>query len=122
MGFQLLGNRLLNPHFGSDIIVWAWLISTFLAAFASGSMVGGEISRLEPARRFRAQLIVAVIGLAGFAFTAIEAQPVPVFASRTHPLLSWLELAFADRNVGLCGACVSLFFFPVVALSSFGPQ
>ena len=26
MGFQLLGSRLLNPHFGSSIIVWSWLI------------------------------------------------------------------------------------------------
>ena len=41
MGFQLLASRLLNPHFGSSIIVWAWLISTFLAAFSAGSMVGG---------------------------------------------------------------------------------
>jgi hypothetical protein len=121
MGFQLLGNRLLNPHFGSDIIVWAWLISTFLAAFACGSMLGGEISRLASARRRRAELIVAAVGIAGFAFTAIEAQPNPIFGSRTHPFLSWLELGFADRNAGLFGACVGLFFFPVVALSSFGP-
>ena len=46
MGFQLLGSRLLNPHFGSSIIVWAWLISTFLAAFSAGSILGGWISNL----------------------------------------------------------------------------
>ena len=40
MGFQLLASRLLSPHFGSSIIVWAWLISTFLAAFSLGSMLG----------------------------------------------------------------------------------
>ena len=59
MGFQLLGSRLLNPHFGSSIIVWAWLISTFLAAFSLGSMLGGWISNLEAGARRRGQVALA---------------------------------------------------------------
>lgn len=112
MGFQLLASRLLNPHFGSSIIVWAWLISTFLAAFSLGSMLGGSISSAAPASRFRAQLISAAIGLTSLAFTSF-------FGRRA---LGAIELAFADISVGLLVACIGLFFIPVLVLSSFGPQ
>jgi hypothetical protein len=112
MGFQLLASRLLNPHFGSSIIVWAWLISTFLAAFSLGSMLGGSISSAAPGPRFRAQLISATIGVASLAFTA--------FLGRRS--LGVIEVAFADLSTGLLVACVGLFFVPVLVLSSFGPQ
>ena len=112
MGFQLLASRLLNPHFGSSIIVWAWLISTFLAAFSLGSMLGGSISSAAPAPRYRAQLICAGIGLASLAFTSF-------FGRRS---LGAIEVAFTDLNIGLLVACIGLFFVPVLVLSSFGPQ
>lgn len=112
MGFQLLASRLLNPHFGSSIIVWAWLISTFLAAFSLGSILGGWISNAAPARRDRAQIIVATIGLASLAFTALAGRRA----------LAAIELAFTDLSSGLLVACLGLFFLPVLVLSSFGPQ
>jgi hypothetical protein len=112
MGFQLLASRLLNPQVGSSIIVWAWLISTFLAAFSLGSMLGGSISSAAPGPRFRAQLISATIGVASLAFTA--------FLGRRS--LGVIEVAFADLSTGLLVACVGLFFVPVLVLSSFGPQ
>jgi hypothetical protein len=112
MGFQLLASRLLNPHFGSSIIVWAWLISTFLAAFSLGSMLGGTISSAAPGPRYRAQLTSAAIGLASLAFTAF-------FGRRS---LGAIEVAFTDLNTGLLIASVGLFFVPVLVLSSFGPQ
>ena len=70
MGFQLLASRLLNPHFGSSIIVWAWLISTFLAAFSLGSILGGWISNATRIWRHRAQTVVATTGLCALALTA----------------------------------------------------
>ena len=70
MGFQLLASRLLNPHFGSSIIVWAWLISTFLAAFSTGSMVGGWISNLAPGPRRRGQLTGAFLAIVTLAIAA----------------------------------------------------
>jgi hypothetical protein len=112
MGFQLLGSRLLNPHFGSSIIVWAWLISTFLAAFSVGSMLGGAISNLPAAARRRGQLVVAAIAVATLAVTAFFGRP----------LLDRIEIAFTDMSTGLLVSCVGLFFVPVTALSSFGPQ
>ena len=112
MGFQLLASRLLNPHFGSSIIVWAWLISTFLAAFSLGSMLGGSISHAETARRNRAQVIAMLLGVGALAFTA--------FFGRTA--LGSIEQAFTDLSTGLLVSCIGLFFVPVLMLSSFGPQ
>jgi hypothetical protein len=112
MGFQLLASRLLSPHFGSSIIVWAWLISTFLAAFSLGSILGGWISNAAHARRDRAQAIAAAIGIVALAVTA--------FFGRFF--LDQIEVAFASMSLGLFVSCLGLFFLPVTALSSFGPQ
>jgi hypothetical protein len=112
MGFQLLASRLLNPHFGSSIIVWAWLISTFLAAFSAGSMLGGWISSLPSRSRARAQLAAAVVAVVTLTVTAFFGRP----------LLAAIELRFEAISTGLMVACAALFFLPVTALSSFGPQ
>ena len=112
MGFQLLASRLLNPHFGSSIIVWAWLISTFLAAFSIGSMVGGWISNLAPAPRRRGQLIGLVVAVVSLALVAAFGRF----------LLGRIEVAFEDVSTALLVSCVGIFFLPVTALSTFGPQ
>jgi hypothetical protein len=112
MGFQLLASRLLNPHFGSSIIVWAWLISTFLAAFSLGSITGGWISNLAGLRRRRAQWAGAGVAIATLALTAVCGRS----------LLDAIEIGFPDPSVGLFVSCAGLFFLPVTALASFGPQ
>lgn len=112
MGFQLLASRLLNPHFGSSIIVWAWLISTFLAAFSIGSMVGGWISSLAPDQRRRGQWSGAGLAVVTLAITA--------FFGRS--LLDQIEVAFPSVGTALLVSCLGLFFLPVTALSTFGPQ
>jgi hypothetical protein len=112
MGFQLLASRLLNPHFGSSIIVWAWLISTFLAAFSLGSMLGGWVSNLSVTARRRGQLIGAVVAVASLSLTATAGRM----------LLDRIEIGFPDMNTALLVSCAGLFFLPVTALSTFGPQ
>lgn len=112
MGFQLLASRLLNPHFGSSIIVWAWLISTFLAAFSVGSMLGGWISNLALEARRRGQLIGALIAVVSLAVTALFGRA----------LLGQIEIAFPEMSTALLVSCLGIFFLPVTALSLFGPQ
>lgn len=112
MGFQLLASRLLNPHFGSSIIVWAWLISTFLAAFSVGSMLGGWNSNLAAAPRRRGQMAGVVLAILSLALTA----------GLGRPLLDRIEVAFPEMSTALLVSCLGLFFLPVTALSSFGPQ
>lgn len=112
MGFQLLASRLLNPHFGSSIVVWAWLISTFLAAFSAGSMIGGSISNLPSASRRRAAGIGALVAVVTLALVAVFGRA----------LLTAIETAFTDVSVAIAVSCVGIFFLPVTALSTFGPQ
>lgn len=112
MGFQLLASRLLNPHFGSSIIVWAWLISTFLAAFSIGSMLGGWISNLAPAPRRRGQFIGALVAVGTLGLVATSGRT----------LLTTIEVTFTDMSTGLLVSCMGVFFLPVMALSTFGPQ
>lgn len=112
MGFQLLASRLLNPHFGSSIIVWAWLISTFLAAFSIGSMLGGWISNLPEATRRRAQSAGAWAAVLTLALVAVGGRR----------LLGVIEEAFPDVSTALFVSCTGIFFLPVTALSTFGPQ
>lgn len=112
MGFQLLASRLLNPHFGSSIIVWAWLISTFLAAFSLGSMVGGWISNLAPSARRRGQWIGALVAVGSLAVTAVFGRS----------LLGQIEITFTETSTALLVSCLGIFFLPVTSLSLFGPQ
>lgn len=112
MGFQLLASRLLNPHFGSSIIVWAWLISTFLAAFSIGSMVGGWISNLSASARARGLWTGAILAIVTLAVAALFGKA----------LLKQIEVAFENVSTALLVSCVGIFFLPVTALSTFGPQ
>jgi len=112
MGFQLLASRLLNPHFGSAIDVWSWLISTFLAAFSAGAMLGGWISALDRPRRSGWQIGMAVLAVAALGFTATFGKTV----------IGALESNLEPGQVPIVLSCVLVFFFPVLALSSFTPQ
>lgn len=112
MGFQLLGSRLLNPYFGSSIIVWAWLISTFLAAFSVGSMLGGAISNATPHHREQGRRWTAIAGCATLGFTAFFGRSTLVAIDRI----------FEGSSTGLLVSCLGLFFIPVTMLSSFSPQ
>lgn len=112
MGFQMLGSRLLSPHFGSSIDVWACLISTFLAAFSTGSMAGGTISNFDAERRRKSQLICALVSVLTLAVTALWGRG----------LLAQIEVAFNSVLVGVLVSCLALFLLPVTALSTFGPQ
>ena len=111
MGFQLVASRLLAPHFGTALIVWAFLISTFLAAFSAGAFLGGIVSRLHPIHRSKALRWQALIGVSFFAVVA--------FAGR--PLLREIESLFLDISLGLLVACLLLFFIPVATLSGMLP-
>jgi hypothetical protein len=112
MGFQLLASRLLSPYFGSAIDVWACLISTFLAAFSVGSVVGGWISNLEVSRRVRWQIAGALVAVLTLALTA--------YAGRG--LIDTIATELEPGKLPIMLSCVVVFFFPVTSLSSFTPQ
>src|SRR5690349_6791151 len=112
MGFQLLASRLLSPYFGSAIDVWACLISTFLAAFSAGAMLGGWISNLPQLRRGRWQLGWAGVAVISLALTVVYGRP----------LVDYIAITLEMGKTPILLSCVVLFFFPVLSLSSFTPQ
>ena len=112
MGFQLLASRLLSPYFGSAIDVWACLISTFLAAFSAGAILGGWISNLPPPKRHRWQLAWTAIAIVSLALTAVYGRK----------LVDYIAITLEVGKMPILLSCVVLFFFPVLALSSFTPQ
>jgi len=61
MSLVLAGFRLVQPEFGSDIIVWGSLISVFLGGLAAGAYLGGRIADLGPSL-WGLALILALAG------------------------------------------------------------
>ena len=112
MGFQLLASRLLSPYFGTAIDVWACLISTFLAAFSVGAMLGGWISNLSAERRTRWQVGWALIAVLTLALTALGGRG----------LIDAIALNLEPGKLPVMLSCMVVFFFPVMSLSSFTPQ
>jgi hypothetical protein len=107
MGFQLVGSRLLAPVFGTTLFVWAFIISTFLAAFSVGALVGGLASCLTARRVSVATGIVGLVGTGGFVFTA----------ELGHPIIVKLDSMTANMALSLGGSCLILFLVPTAAMS-----
>ncbi len=111
MGFQLVGSRILAPYFGTTLIVWAFIISTFLAAFSIGAMAGGAISRRAPDKIGYALTAVAVLGTIGFAITALAGRS----------LIAAVDASFPEAETALLIVCPLLFLAPVACLSAVLP-
>jgi hypothetical protein len=111
MGFQLVASRLLAPAFGTTLFVWAFIISTFLAAFSFGALVGGLASRL-PAHRIGAAICtIGLIGTGGFIFTA----------ELGHSVIVKLDSMTANMALSLGGSCLVLFLVPTATMSCMLP-
>jgi hypothetical protein len=111
MGFQLVASRLLAPVFGTTLIVWAFIISTFLAAFSAGAFVGGLISRL-PAHRIAVAIgRVGLVGIVGFIFTA----------ALGHSVVVELDSMTPNMTLSLGSSCLVLFLIPTAAMSCLLP-
>jgi|CXWL01.1.fsa_nt_gi spermidine synthase len=65
MALEILGSRLLAPHFGSSVYVWGSIISVFLAALSVGYVWGGRLADREPTLAGLGRAVVfAGVGLA----------------------------------------------------------
>lgn len=111
MGFQIVASRELAPSFGSSVVVWSFLISTFLIAFSAGSFAGGVVAARPPRQAAIAQWIFAALAVGGFGLNA--------FLRRG--LLDWIETHVESFNLGLLVTCSILFLAPVLALTAFTP-
>jgi hypothetical protein len=62
MGLELVGLRLLAPHFGASIYVWGGLLGTIMAALALGYLAGGALADRRPRPRWVFGLLLAGAG------------------------------------------------------------
>jgi len=44
MGYEILGSRVLAPHFGSSVYVWGSLIAVFMLGLSIGYSIGGRLA------------------------------------------------------------------------------
>ena len=111
MGFQIVASRLLAPVFGTTLFVWVFIISTFLAAFGLGALVGGMASRLNAKGIRAATGLVGIVGVGGFACTALFGRA----------LIAEMDSQTSDIALSLGGSCLALFLAPTAALSAVLP-
>ncbi len=131
MSLEMAGFRLVQPEFGSDIVVWGSLISVFLGGLSLGAFSGGRLADRRPSLWLLGGILVlagllALLmplysdgvfalfspgqGLSAEALTgaAGDGQPVAVYEP---PDMRWVAL----------GAGVALFFLPSFLLGMVSP-
>jgi hypothetical protein len=109
MGFEMLGSRYLNPHFGNGIYTWAALISTVLAALTAGHFLGGFLAD----RTASATVLGAIIALA-----SVYLLLLPSFADA---ILRLVSESIDDVRLGSLDAALAIMFLPVMLLGVYSP-
>jgi spermidine synthase len=96
MGLEIVGSRILAPHFGNSIFVWGSLISVVLAALSLGYWLGGIVADRRPSLSVLGILIAipgVLIALLPFAYPLLnQAIGGSDLGARLGPLLSSLLL------------------------------
>lgn len=109
MTMEIAGSRVLAPHFGGTIFVWASLISVFLAALACGYFLGGGLADRHPSRTVWGGLL----GAAGvFVFL------VPFIGRWANPFL--VNIRVGDQAGPLLASLI-IFFIPSLLLGMVSP-
>ena len=92
MALEIVGSRVLAPHFGNSIFVWGSLISVVLAALSIGYFWGGWLSARNPSYgRLMILLIIPglMISLLPFVYPTVNSWVVSVdFGVRLNPLIA----------------------------------
>ncbi len=96
MSFEILGSRILAPHFGNDVFVWGSLISVFLSGLTVGYWGGGKLAD-KIANLYCFALLLAIPGL-GLCIMPLYCDAVnnwifdSQFGMRAEPLLASMIL------------------------------
>ncbi|MGH1350447.1 MAG: fused MFS/spermidine synthase [Methyloligellaceae bacterium] len=109
MGYEMLGSRYLNPHFGGGITTWAGLISVVLLAMMVGYLTGGYLVDSRP----NIDLLSFLCFFAGLSIASMT-----LIADQ---LLSAILAAFGDQLIGVLLAAAAISFVPVALLSASSP-
>ena len=109
MSFEMLGSRYLNPYFGSGIYTWAALISTVLAALATGYFLGGFIAD----RTVSAAVLGMIVGVA-----SVYLLVLPSFADA---ILRFVLDTIDNVRLGSLYAALAIMFLPVMLIGVYSP-
>jgi len=91
MALEIAGSRVIAPHFGSSLFLWAGLIAVFLLALTAGYFVGGWVGDLHP----HAVLLSYAVGGAGLFSLLIPHVSIAVCAAAEALGPRWGPLAAA---------------------------
>jgi len=109
MSFEILGSRILAPHFGNSVFVWGSLISVFLSGLTRGYWGGGRLAdAVTDLRCF--SLLLALPGLMLCCF--------PLYCDAVNN-----RIFDAEMGVRLEPLCASMILFlpPTVFLGAVSP-
>jgi spermidine synthase len=105
MGLEIVGSRLLAPHFGNSVFVWGSLISLFLIALSAGYYLGGRLADRHPSRALLNSIVIAVaasllliVGIAGPVCSAIALDTT--FGEKSGPFVASAVL-FLLPSIGM---------------------
>jgi len=89
LGIEIAGTRMLGPHFGASVHLWASLISVALLSLSVGYMIGG---RLVDRLGTRSRILPAIVLLAAFCIPLIPRFEEPILALFEPLGLKWVAL------------------------------
>jgi spermidine synthase len=106
MSLEILGSRVLAPHYGNSIIGWGSLIGVFLGALSAGYWLGGRLADRLP----RSSIIGGLVMAAGVYIMLIP-QMVPLV----------FRLAGDSLRIGSLAAATGLFLLPSMLMGAVSP-
>ena len=109
MSFEILGSRILAPHFGSSVFVWGSLISVFLTGLTAGYWAGGSLADKKADLRIFACL---------FAVPGILLCCFPLYSDW---ICSWIWGLGFEPRFGSLWASAILFFTPILFMGAISP-
>lgn len=109
MSFEILGSRILAPHFGSDIFVWGSLIGVFLSGLTLGYWGGGRMADRFPDFRCFAFLLF---------LPGLNLCLLPLYSDTVN---LWIFDGGWGMRIEPLLAAVLLFFPPTVFMGAVSP-
>lgn len=109
MGLEIVGSRVLAPHFGNSVFIWGSLISVFLTSLSAGYYAGGMLADRHPSFR----LLNAILMSSGVLILF-----VPFWA---HGFCRTLIGAGWEERSGPLAAATVLFLPPSVLMGMVSP-
>ncbi len=109
MSLEIVGSRLLAPHFGNSVYVWGSLISIFLIALSIGYWLGGHLADRKPS-------LILLSGVC--AVVAVFIFLIPIIG---HPLCRTLLTWGLGEQTGPLAAAGILFLPPSLLLGMVSP-